>query len=228
MKNFLFDLYGTLADIETDEESPEFWERVGGMLHTDGRAAAQTYRKLCGNGLPDWRETDLLPVMEKLVALYGAQYGAADFAEAFRAASVKRLRRYPAVFELLAGLRQRGAKTYLLSTAQACFTYPELCSLGLADKFDGIVLSSEIGWKKPSPHFFERALKKFSLKAHDCVYIGNDLRDDVGGAQGVGIRTVYIQTAQSGRYADPPAADITVTSHEELLSTLFSLAEEPQ
>ena len=128
--------------------------------------------------------------------------------------------------ELLEGLRARGAGVYLLSNAQACFTRHELEILGLADKFDGIQLSSEAGWKKPSGQFFLTAFERFSLSPDECIYIGNDLRDDVGGARAVGMRSIYIETEQSGRYEAAPPIDMQAKDFSELASTLFRLAEE--
>ena len=53
---------------------------------------------------------------------------------------------------LLVPLLMLGActkKKFLLSNAQSCFTLDELDALGLADRFDGILLSSDAGMKKP-------------------------------------------------------------------------------
>ena len=35
-KNYLFDLYGTLADIHTNEDSPAFWRNVSRLLGMQG------------------------------------------------------------------------------------------------------------------------------------------------------------------------------------------------
>ena len=35
-QNYLFDLYGTLADIHTNEESPAFWRSVSRLLGMQG------------------------------------------------------------------------------------------------------------------------------------------------------------------------------------------------
>ncbi len=228
MKNFLFDLYGTLADIRTDEQSAEFWRTVSKYLKSGGtRSVKERYAELCAErASDDGREFDLAEVFEILLKEFGADCTVSEFAQKFRLASVCRLRLFDGVRELLTGLRVRGAKVYLLSNAQACFTRPELARLGISDMFDGIMLSSEIGYKKPSEKFFEGAFKKFSLDPADCLYIGNDLRDDVEGARNAGMHSVYIESEQSGVYGQDIAVDMFAENRIGLKRLLFRLAEE--
>ena len=75
----------------------------------------------------------------------------------FRQASTSMLRLYPDALELLARLRSVGLHVVLVSNAQSCYTRPELAMLGLEYVFDRIVISSEIGVRKPSPAIFRRA-----------------------------------------------------------------------
>ncbi len=226
--SFLFDLYGTLIDIQTDEESEHFWRAIADYLGTDDAPCVKArYRSLCEEAagkLPPRGEADLLPVFSALLEAYGVFGSAAAFATYFRTASTVRLKLFPRRKTLLRGLRARGAKLYLLSNAQACFTYSELFSFGLEAYFDGILLSSEAGCKKPAREFFETALARFSLTAKNCVYVGNDLVDDVGGARAAGLRSVYIQTEQSGVYPDPPPADMRATQ-ATLAMLLYRIAE---
>lgn len=232
MKNFLFDLYGTLIDIRTDEESDAFWEKIARLLCSsnagDVRAA---YSELCrreAEKLPAGGEIELLFVFEKLLAAFAGSAckylgNAPAFARAFREASMQKIRLFDGVRELIRGIHVRGGHVYLLSNAQACFTRRELEIVGLSNSFDGILLSSEAGFKKPSPKFFGAAFGKFSLAPADCLYIGNDLRDDVGGAHAAGIPCAYIETEQSRRCEDPPVPDYAASTHAELAGLLYAL-----
>lgn len=196
--NILFDLYGTLVDISTDEESEMFWRT---LTSNGADFTREDYLVRCREEterLPKGGEIDLLKVFSSLTGKRGEELDA--FARTFRKASVRRLKRYPYAQKLLIALRDLGAKVYLFSNAQACFTRDELRELELLTLFDGIVLSSELGWKKPSPKFFEGGMTRFGLNTKDCIYVGNDLRDDVCGAHVVGMRCLYIPTAQSGTY----------------------------
>ena len=228
MKDFCFDLYGTLLDIRTDEESEAFWTKISELLKEEqnGEELKLRYRFLCERerDRQGKQEFDLLPVFGRLSEKNIGDPSA--FAYAFRKASVIKCRPFEGIPEMLAELKIRGANLYLLSNAQACFTRAELEESGLAQYFNGIMLSSEIGWKKPDVRFFECAISRFGLNPGNTVYAGNDLHDDVGGAKGAGMTTVYMQTEQSGKYRNPPVPDYEVLNVKELSRTLFRFCGE--
>ena len=229
--NFIFDLYGTLIDIWTDESRCELWEGVA-LLLGDGEEKAKSvkeeYLSLCRKAYKgEGYELNLLLVFEKMLENRGIDKSrASEFARKFRLLSREKLKLFPHVCEMLCGLRQKGAGVYLVSNAQSCFTRDELDELGIAPLFDGILISSEAGVKKPYGEIFSIALEKFGLNREECFYVGNDLHDDVLGANGAGLKTVYIETEQSGRY---PSLDIVpdyvVENHKEMMEKLFLLAK---
>ncbi len=206
--NYIFDLYGTLVDIRTDEESPLFWERFCHycrFLGMDCRANTlrDTYLRLCREAEEAMGvgqvEIDLAAVWPRLGAAFGQALTAEDcrrMALTFRALSLRRLGLYPGAAEVLDELRRRGKQVVLLSNAQRCFTEPELRSLGLYDRFDHVLLSSDVGVKKPSPAFFGLAAG-LGCRAEDSLMVGNDPVCDCAGAAAVGMDSAFIHTAQS-------------------------------
>lgn len=225
--NFIFDLYGTLIDIWTDESRLALWQGVAAFLG-EGKESAERVREeylgLCFSAekSADY-EIDLLCVFEKMLRVRGLDTGRAQaLASEFRSLSMVRLKRFYGVKSMLVGLKKQGGGVYLLSNAQGCFTIDELKNTGLYPLFDGILISSEVGVKKPSARVFELAFERFGLSAERCVYVGNDLRDDILGATGVGMETVYIETAQSGTYdgLDLPSPTYTVKNHREMKALL--------
>ena len=230
--NFLFDLYGTLADIKTDEEMLSLWLGFSWLLgESDIQKVKDEYHSICKKHA-DARahrvvEFDLLCVFEEMLENRGANKAKAnELAREFRLLSREKLRLFPCVIEILEGLKERGVGVYLVSNAQACFTNDELCELGIASLFDGILISSDAGVKKPCPDIFDIAFSKFGLDKNECFYVGNDLHDDVLGARGAGLKTVYIETEQSGSYPDLNIVpDFEVKTHEEMKNLLFGLAE---
>lgn len=231
--NFLFDLYGTLVDIHTDEEKLSLWQNMCELLGEDRAKALNLraeYKALCAHYASEraheYVEFDLLDVFDDMLAKR-TEYGASarELAREFRVASREKFRVFPCVKEILTGLRERGAGVYLVSNAQECFTLDELSESGLLPLFDGILISSNAGVKKPSPEIFEMAFKRFSLDRESCIYVGNDLKDDVLGAHRAGIKSVYIETEQSGHYDfELPTPDYIVGTHEQMKETLFELA----
>ena len=230
--NFVFDLYGTLVDIWTDEGRAEVWRGLAGRLRGCRRRylwAKESYARLCKEAsLGEGREFDLLRVFERMLIEEGKDASIApEIAKEFRENSMVRLRLFPHVKELLSGLKERGAGVYLLSNAQSCFTRYELDKLGLTPLFDDIIISSETTYKKPYGEIFRIAFDKFGIDPDDSIYVGNDLRDDVLGAHGAGMKTAYIETEQSGKYPHLalPTSDYVANDHSELCQILFSLAE---
>ena len=212
-QNYIFDLYGTLVYIRTDEVSPALWRRTAlwyaqhGALWPSGAALRQAYLRLCAR--EQAREADplyeleLRRVFEALFAERGVSADAAlveATAVFFRIQSTKKLRIYPWVRPVFRELREDGKKIFLLSNAQACFTRPELKALSLADAFDGIVISSEAGIRKPSPKIMEGLLTTYELSAPDCLMIGNDQHSDIAVARAFNMDSCYLETETSGPY----------------------------
>jgi HAD superfamily hydrolase (TIGR01458 family) len=76
---------------------------------------------------------------------------------------------------------------------------------------------------KPSPTIFRLALEEMGVAPKDAVMIGDDLHNDVGGAQGAGIRGVLIRTGKyrSGyEHSGEITADAVIDSLDDLSSLL--------
>jgi HAD superfamily hydrolase (TIGR01509 family) len=58
--------------------------------------------------------------------------------------------------------------------------------------FAAIIVSEEIGWRKPSKYIFEHTLKKLKSQANETVYIGDSPMEDIKGAKQAGLRTIFI------------------------------------
>ena len=208
-KNIIFDLYGTLIDIRTDEFSLDFWRKAVQSFATGGasfspselRSAYSRYvkRALRRERLkhPTYKhvDIDLLQVFRRLFADKGISADTAllhKTAYKFRKDSTVMIRLYDGVTELLEGLRASGRRIYLLSNAQESFTIPEMEELGILSYFDGIMISSQEGVCKPQHQFFEKLLDRYGLDPRDCLMVGNDKNADMLGAKSAGIDGVYI------------------------------------
>ncbi len=93
---------------------------------------------------------------------------------------------------LLEALRARGLKLALVSNTASpqWLLEPVLERMGLIDRVDAIVLSSEVGKRKPHPAIFERALDELGVVPEDALHVGDRLVADVLGASRVGMKTV--------------------------------------
>ena len=133
MKSIMFDLYGTLIDIRTDEENDKFWKNVA--LNTmqykkfNPVTLKKEYLKLCYKYSIVKEEIELLDVFKELYSVNEEE--AREIALAFRGLSTKYIKLYKGVKNLLKSLKENGFKIYLLSNAQEVFTMHELEKLDL-------------------------------------------------------------------------------------------------
>ena len=63
---------------------------------------------------------------------------------------------------------------------------------------------------KPAVAFFEAVLDSMSCKPENAVMVGDDLQNDVGGAQANGIRGILVRT---GKYRRADEDDDTIRPH---------------
>ena len=217
--SFVFDLYGTLIEMRTDEGSLPFWQKMAelyAVYGADYTAAGlrKEYKRLCkeeekkliaenGCRIPEIKLEIVFARLlteakktHKTAHNFGKSIDEISYyiANSFRVLSRHRMKLYPAVSELLQYLRDSGKDVYMLSNAQAVFTTPEIEQLDLAKYFDDIFLSSDIGVKKPEPLFFEKLMQKHSLDPERTVMVGNDFYADMGIALACGTAGAHINS----------------------------------
>jgi len=73
----------------------------------------------------------------------------------------------------------------------------KLAALGIADRFDEVVLAGFDTASKPDPEPFERALDGLDATADGAVFVGNSLDHDVAGAHAAGLDAVWVRPAPS-------------------------------
>ena len=213
-QNYIFDLYGTLVDINTDEWSAQLWKKMAILYGYYG--AAYTYKELgreygrlvdrekaaVRRRHPEYTVIDIK--IEKVFRALFVQKGVKpkkstvlEICEVFRCFSTKYIKLYDGVAELLDTIKANGGKIFLLSNAQRTFTENELNMLKLTPYFDGICISSDEECSKPDTHYFQILFDRFGLKKEESVMVGNDYLSDIGGAADFGIDSVYIHQSIS-------------------------------
>ena len=124
-ENYIFDLYGTLVDIHTDEEKTELWEKLAqfygyyGAVYT-AEELKNAYACLTGQKEDAHEAHPEIEIEEVFLALFQKKGVQADIELAihagqfFRILSTEYIRLYDGAKELLAALRETGKKVYLL------------------------------------------------------------------------------------------------------------------
>lgn len=218
--DLIFDLYGTLVDIHT-EENDLVWEKTAlyfgfyGAHYTPAELKAAFEKAMrkreakAGQSYECFPDIPFEEVMATLFRAKGVRKGAKQLgvnaAQVFRIASIEYVKLYPDVLNALALLRQKGLRLWLLSNAQRVFTEYELRHLQLGEQLDGIYISSDWRCRKPDVRFYRALLEEQELDPARCLMIGNDRHTDIAGAKAAGLDTLYMHTALTP--ADQAAAD---------------------
>lgn len=226
-KNYIFDLYGTLIDINTNEQDMPLWDKMAiyygykGAKYT-GKELKDTYGKFVDHEKKkvrsrhkDFTEIDIeiKNVFEKLFNekdVYPTEQEIIDVCGIFRCYSTDFIKLYDGVIDLLDTLKAKNKKIYLLSNAQYHFTINEMKMLGIYDYFDGIFISSDLECSKPDTNYYKMLFEKYNLKKEDSVMIGNDYISDIGGASDFGIKSLYIHQDISPEIKGELRSDFTI------------------
>ncbi len=244
-KNYIFDFYGTLVDILTDEKDPMLWDKLAQLyqaygVNYKGETLKKAYAKHVNQARKDlvvlkgvaYPEIDLAHIFNQLYVdarLQSSNSNHPDdwgklIAMVFRVLSRKYLMAYPHTKEVLAFLKEQGCRIYLLSNAQAAFTNAEIDLMALRPYFDAIYLSSNAGICKPQPEFLKQVLDDHGLKPSETVMVGNDLTTDIAVAEAVGIDGILLNTFPYSRLelANSPIKPTRVITDIEALKIGFT------
>lgn len=215
-QNYVFDLYGTLVDVRTAEESWDVYKKLAKFFTFRGAAyqpeelrrafhalIEEQVRERTGSIYAATGETiaypdiDVIPVYRALAEAKGLTFTEQEArltANWHRIIATRRLKVYPGVLEVFQQLKDNHKGIYLLSNAQREYTYGELVTTGLLPWFDGVLISSDYGCRKPDPVFFGELTRQFGIDLRTAVMVGNDSASDIAGANAVGMDSVLFVT----------------------------------
>lgn len=205
--NYIFDLYGTLIDINTDENSSEFWCKLSlfysfkGAIYT-AEELKKSYKALVKSNLdsitntkyPDFQLEEVFSKLYTNKNVIPSKDLIIDTAHFFRTSSIKYIKLYDNVIDLLKLLKKNGKKIYLLSNAQRIFTLYEMKLLGIEEYFDDILFSADYKVCKPDKKFYNILINKHDLNIKNSIMIGNDYICDIEGASNAGLDSLYIHS----------------------------------
>jgi putative hydrolase of the HAD superfamily len=101
---------------------------------------------------------------------------------------------YPEMIETLDALQNGGIRMGIVSntTNPGFMKDYEQTLLGLDPYFEFSIYSSEVPYRKPHPSIFQLALSRLNLNPAEVLFVGDNLKADIVGAQSVGMPTVWL------------------------------------
>lgn len=198
LKVVLFDVYGTLIDIHTEEHDDFIFESMSRFLeyrrvYIPGKEIKELYlaqiNQQFARSRERYPEVDITRAFGRVLREHGGttdQYLNMIVTQLYRSLSRKHFRLYNDTFWTLNEFRKR-YRLGIISDAQRIFCKPELRALRIEDFFDATVISSDYGFRKPDPRLFHIALASLNVKPSEAAYIGNKYETDLIGAKKAGL-----------------------------------------
>ncbi|MBR5395602.1 MAG: YjjG family noncanonical pyrimidine nucleotidase [Bacteroidaceae bacterium] len=114
-------------------------------------------------------------------------------------------------------LRGKGYRLHMCSNGFHEVQYKKLAACGLRDYFDTIILSEDAGVNKPSPLYFDYALRASGASRETTVMIGDNLQTDIIGARDAGFDTIFFNRWNVDPSGIPDHTVMSLQEIEELL-----------
>ena len=234
IKAILFDVNGTLIDINTDESNEEIYRGIShiltyqGLSMHRGEVRDEYYRimdiqlKSSQEKYPEFNVVELFreflhrrfSALES-IPLDKVKWLPVFLAEAYRGISRNRLQLYPGVLDVLNALRHR-YKLAAISDAQSAWCLPEMRAVGIDGYFDPIIVSGDFGYRKPDSRLFTAALAALRVAPENVLFVGNDMFRDIYAAKQCGIKNVFFSSNQGSKQAEGVTPDYVIYQFSEM------------
>ena len=113
------------------------------------------------------------------------------------------------VLPTIAALRKRGTRLAVISNWDDRLS-PLLESLELANEFEAILVSAELGHAKPAPEIFQAAAEALQLPPGQILHVGDSENEDHHGAQAAGFQSRWLcrDSAEPIGHSIPSLSDL--------------------
>jgi len=239
IRALIFDINGTLIDIETDERMEQAYRAIGHFLTYQGVTLHrwevldlyfQIMKEQFAQSMEIYPEFDVVAVWREVLERHASNFTRAlppeklqqiplFLAELQRGISRKRLILFPQVLEVLSQLRERYPLA-VVSDAQSAYALPELRAVGLHEYFEPVVISGDYGYRKPDARLFQTALDRLQVLPGQAVFIGNDGYRDIFGARQLGIKTILFRHTQDMTRPNEAEPDYIIREFADLTRAL--------
>ena len=116
---------------------------------------------------------------------------------------------YPDALEAIRLLKKTGFKVGVLANSWPTneLHFKEL----LGSKVDSVIFSHKLGMRKPHREAYLSLCRKLGVEPKDCVFVSDEIYEDLWGAKRLGMKTAYVRRERSGGvfHVDPDARIIT-------------------
>ena len=98
---------------------------------------------------------------------------------------------YPDVSVILTEIRRLGIRLGVISNFDRRL-YEILTGLGISDAFEQVIISSEVGVRKPAFRIFQVAAQRFDVEVCEMLHVGDEAAADFRGARAAGLDALLV------------------------------------
>jgi putative hydrolase of the HAD superfamily len=187
LRGILFDLDETLYSREA-----AFWKWIESEAVT---AAAQQLDRAKVSELDQRGRGDKRVLLEYLDAVFDWGETPDERHARYRRGLATTVQLAPAVRDSLTRLARR-FRLGLVSNGSGATQRAKLRALGLESLFDPIVISEEVGVRKPDARIFGLAVAAWRVPPASVLFVGDDPVSDIDGAKAAGLRALRVGHAE--------------------------------
>jgi len=242
IKAILFDIYGTLIDIETDESNwyvylnlanylsyrgislsadeirGFYFEKINKQIEESGEKYPEiSVRKIWRDMISEHQNPEVYKLNLEQCAFLE------DLAVLHRALTLKKLKPYDGTLDSLKRLKT-SFRLGIVSDAQQEYAISELKIVGIYRLFDSIVISGDYGFRKPDQRLFNQCLSNLGVSPEEALFVGNDAYRDISGAKSIGLKTGLVMTEYGSKNTQHGEPDFRIDNISQLPDNLRKLA----
>ena len=188
----LFDLYGTLIDIEVDEENESVFKFIARWLNAQGfnvtpkklaflyKSCIESSRKTRKDKINEYEITSIFyEVIKSMNPAKRPRRLSECAARIFRVMTTRYINLMDETFELMKRAKKHGVRIGIVANAQRFNAEAELEMFDINKYLDYCLFSSDIGTRMPDPSIFLKARSDFCPDTKEIYFITSHSKNNV-------------------------------------------------
>jgi putative hydrolase of the HAD superfamily len=123
----------------------------------------------------------------------------------------------PGAVEAVRQIREAGLKTGIVTNGNVRVQNSKIDAIGIRDLLDTLVISEDVGLRKPDSAIFALAVANLGVDAESTLFVGDNPEVDIVGAAQAGLQTAWFRNGAVWPDGLLPRADVDIDTVGEVL-----------
>lgn len=217
IKAILFDFDRTIMDRDTalNNYIHEQYERLFQLENIQKQPFIDRFIELDAQGYV-WKDVVYSTLIKEWNLPYSMEELVKEYEDNFQKFAVG----FPDIEMVLKKLKEQGYLLGLVTNGRVGHQRNNVIKLGIDSLFDCIVVSDEVGMRKPDANIFNYALDILNVLPNEAIYVGDHLINDVQASNDVGMISVWIKDPS---YKEDSKTDYVINQFDEVLDVVRTI-----